>query len=438
MGFIKEEDMKKLGRIICVFFMIASVFATFSGCDLPSNQNDDGICEVTVINGTGGGKYDIGESVTITAIVGSDQLFSEWSFSDGSTSTYNPCTFVITSTTDIMAVANFIDHIHNYTVETTAATCTEKGKSVYTCEDCGHTYEVEIPATGHSWTGWEVVYDKTCTIDGLKRRTCTNCGAIEEAAITHLGHTVTNWVTIQEPTCTVAGIKKGGCSVCHEEVEAEIPALNHTFTSVVTAPTCTEQGYTTYTCTVCGFVVVSNYTNALGHTWGEWTVTSEPTYTQNGERSRTCSVCDETETEVIPSLLTLVENTGGESYSITGANGTLFTAGSPNILLPTEYNGKAVTTIGEGAFDNTVLSGATLIIPSSITTVSDDAFGSGATTVVIESTEVAASTSNDLLSAAQFVYILDTITEVDTAITDGFDLQAESDKEGYNMYIPKA
>ena len=40
----------------------------------------------------------------------------------------------------------------------------------------------------------------------------------------------------------------------------------HSYTSVVTAPTCTAKGYTTYTCS-CGDSYVDNYTNALGHNY---------------------------------------------------------------------------------------------------------------------------------------------------------------------------
>ena len=40
----------------------------------------------------------------------------------------------------------------------------------------------------------------------------------------------------------------------------------HNYTAAVTAPTCTAQGYTTYTCT-CGDSYVGSYTNALGHSY---------------------------------------------------------------------------------------------------------------------------------------------------------------------------
>lgn len=43
----------------------------------------------------------------------------------------------------------------------------------------------------------------------------------------------------------------------------------HSFTDIVTAPTCTEKGYTTHTC-VCGYVYKDSYVDALGHDYSEW------------------------------------------------------------------------------------------------------------------------------------------------------------------------
>ena len=42
---------------------------------------------------------------------------------------------------------------------------------------------------------------------------------------------------------------------------------NCTYTNVVTAPTATAQGYTTHTCTVCGYSYVDSYTPAVGATY---------------------------------------------------------------------------------------------------------------------------------------------------------------------------
>ena len=58
-------------------------------------------------------------------------------------------------------------HAHHYTGETTPATCTEDGETVYTC-DCGDSYTETIPATGHDYSRVE--------IDGSYVYTCAVCG----------------------------------------------------------------------------------------------------------------------------------------------------------------------------------------------------------------------------------------------------------------------
>lgn len=52
------------------------------------------------------------------------------------------------------------------------------------------------------------------------------------------------------------------CNVCEAVREIE-----HTYTSTVTAPTCTDKGYTTYVCSVCNDTYTDNKTAALGHTY---------------------------------------------------------------------------------------------------------------------------------------------------------------------------
>ncbi len=70
----------------------------------------------------------------------------------------------------------------------------------------------------------------------------------------------------------------------------------HEYKTVVTEPTCTEQGYTTYTCTKCNDSYVDNYTNALGHDFGEWKLTTPATCTEIGVETRYCSRCNVTQT----------------------------------------------------------------------------------------------------------------------------------------------
>ena len=80
-----------------------------------------------------------------------------------------------------------------------------------------------------------------------------------------------------------------------------VEAHEHSYTAVVTAPTCTEKGYTTHTCS-CGHSYADTYTDALGHAWDNGKVTKEPTETETGIKTYTCTRCGETKTETIPVL----------------------------------------------------------------------------------------------------------------------------------------
>lgn len=71
----------------------------------------------------------------------------------------------------------------------------------------------------------------------------------------------------------------------------------HHYTAVVTPPTCTEKGYTTYTCE-CGDTYIADETAALGHKWGEYISNNDATYDADGTKTATCSVCGATDTVV--------------------------------------------------------------------------------------------------------------------------------------------
>ena len=72
---------------------------------------------------------------------------------------------------------------------------------------------------------------------------------------------------------------------------------------VVVEPTCTEDGYIIHTCQNCGATMKDNVVEALGHTEGEWIVTTEPTQYAEGLKELRCAVCDEVlKSEVLPPL----------------------------------------------------------------------------------------------------------------------------------------
>ena len=131
-------------------------------------------------------------------------------------------------------------HVHEFTYAfTVPSTCLEGGYDVYMCE-CGEEYEDNFQPIGdHLWDEGTVIQDPTETEAGLMEYTCLYCGGTKEE---------------------------------------EIPALEHThqYTAVVTAPTCTADGYTTYTCS-CGDSYVSDRVAATGHNFvdGSCTVCGE-------------------------------------------------------------------------------------------------------------------------------------------------------------------
>lgn len=55
-----------------------------------------------------------------------------------------------------------------------------------------------------------------------------------------------------------------------EQIMAAVTVLDHDYIAVVTEPTCTEAGYTTYTCSICGDYYVVEGDAATDHAWGDW------------------------------------------------------------------------------------------------------------------------------------------------------------------------
>ncbi len=78
------------------------------------------------------------------------------------------------------------------------------------------------------------------------------------------------------------------------ELEQKITVCRHSWQDAVTEPTCTEQGFTTHTCTSCGEIRMDNYTAARGHSWDA----GKPDGT--GKKVYHCTVCNETKTEKMP------------------------------------------------------------------------------------------------------------------------------------------
>ena len=106
--------------------------------------------------------------------------------------------------------------------------------------------------------------------------------------VTVLGHDYTAVVTA--PTCVDAGYTTYTCSICGDTyVAEETAALGHDYNAVVTAPTCVDAGFTTYTC-ACGDSYVANEVAALGHDYKA--VVTAPTCETAGYTTYTCACGD--------------------------------------------------------------------------------------------------------------------------------------------------
>ena len=187
---------------------------------------------------------------------------------------------------------------------TTAPTCTEKGVKTYTCMVCNTTKTEDIDATGHTPVEVSEV-PATCTEPGKKAGTkCSECGTILSGfeEIPAKGHQWNDGEITTAPTCTEKGVKTYTCSVCDETKTEAIDPKGHTPVDVAAKDaTCTEKGNTAGTkCSVCDTILSGvEEIPANGHQWNDGEITTAPTCTEKGVKTYTCSVCDETKTEAI-------------------------------------------------------------------------------------------------------------------------------------------
>ena len=231
---------------------------------------------------------------------------------------------------------------HEYESVVTAPTCTEGGYTTNTCKHChdrymsdqtgelGHTEVIDaakdptctdfgftegkhcsvcdeilveqeiVPAKGHAYDEGTVTTPSTsCKDSGVKTFTCANCGDTYTEEVAPLDHLMAESEPAVDATCVTPG--KTAVLMCaydcgHTEGGEEIPATGHKHQAVVTAPTCTEAGYTTYTC-ACGDTYTADEVAATGHSYTS-AETKAPTCTETGVMTYTCA-CGDTYTEEI-------------------------------------------------------------------------------------------------------------------------------------------
>ena len=85
--------------------------------------------------------------------------------------------------------------------------------------------------------------------------TYTNVGTLQSSKLKDTDY-IARLYTVKEGAGGESGGESGGNTSC-----------SHNYTSKVTAPTCTNGGYTTYTCSLCGDSYTGNATAAKGHSY---------------------------------------------------------------------------------------------------------------------------------------------------------------------------
>lgn len=177
------------------------------------------------------------------------------------------------------------------------ATCTANATETAKCKwyngiarECNATDTKEIPnsALGHTEVTDEAVAP-TCTATGLTEGShCDVCGTVlvAQEVVPANGHTEVIDKAVA-PTCTTTGLTEGKhCSVCKAVLVKQnvIPANGHSYEAVITDPTCTEGGFTTHTCAVCGDTYTDSFIKAREHWYDLWTPNGDGTHSASCKR----------------------------------------------------------------------------------------------------------------------------------------------------------
>ena len=96
-------------------------------------------------------------------------------------------------------------------------------------------------------------------------------------------------MTTTEPTCTEQGYTTYTCSVCGESYVDHYTDPAHKYEDVITEPTCVLGGFTTHTCSVCGESYTDTETKPAGHQYKNKVV--YPSAQSGGSVTYTCAVC---------------------------------------------------------------------------------------------------------------------------------------------------
>lgn len=206
---------------------------------------------------------------------------------------------------------------------TTAAGCITKGEESNFCGTCNEIWHTrEVPATGHSFTEMIGTTAPTCVLPGnVEYKQCEYCDLYFEsgAAVDSADGKATNEDFIipanghktvlaeaADPKCeedgNIAYYTCENCDLLFKDEEAAViitladtvvSKTGHDYAGVVTAPTCVDKGFTTYTCKNDeSHTYVADEVPANGHDdSGEWVETIAPDCTNTGTEKLYCETC---------------------------------------------------------------------------------------------------------------------------------------------------
>ena len=164
-------------------------------------------------------------------------------------------TYTFTSLTgDVIALAASYSSL-NATGEHKSWALTDRGDGTFLVKNTGRNLYLEWYNSKGNWSTYSA---------GNTEEYYLSFYVMTEAEGDHVHNHISSVVA---PTCTEAGYTSYTCS-CGDsyKVEDGEPATGHKHVPTVTDPTCTEAGYTTYTC-VCGDSYKKDGEPATGHTY---------------------------------------------------------------------------------------------------------------------------------------------------------------------------
>ena len=175
----------------------------------------------------------------------------------------------------------------NLTIVTIPASMTSIG--MFSFDGCSKLWHVLYAGTAEQWTDISISllnYALTTTV-----RHCGTTGTEgidpvnQVCALCNPPHTHYFSSVVTPSTCTQQGYTTYTCECGEIYVGSYTDPIPHDYTGEVTPPTCTQPGYTTYSCP-CGKSYVDDYVDPTGHNYAG-AVTS-PTCTKGGYTTFTC------------------------------------------------------------------------------------------------------------------------------------------------------